>query len=264
MLEACSWQRTQMVLTALKMILGYMMEEGKIAQNVALQVKMEGKPRERGKFVIGRDVPTKKEVNTMLEHIVPRWQPWLLTMVFTGMRISESLGLTWNAVDFDKGDINIWQRREPRARVANDRRMGPPKSEAGHRAIPMGPAVVRALRQWRLICPRTADGRLNYVFPNNSGGIMHPDNLTRDYYCAMQVSIGLVNERGGARYSVHKLRHFYASWAIEQGFAMKRLQEMIGHSSIQMTSDRYGHWFPNAVDDQARLVAGEKSVFGAG
>jgi integrase len=58
------------------------------------------------------------------------------------------------------------------------------------------------------------------------------------------------------------LRHFFASWAIEQGFSPKRLQAMLGHSSIQMTFDVYGHLFPNLEDDHAKLAAGELALVG--
>jgi len=59
---------------------------------------------------------------------------------------------------------------------------------------------------------------------------------------------------------LHALRHFFASWAIEQGFTPKRLQALLGHSSIQMTFDRYGHLFPSLEDDHAKFAAGELQI----
>ncbi len=63
------------------------------------------------------------------------------------------------------------------------------------------------------------------------------------------------------KYGLHSLRHAAASLFIEQGFSPKRVQTLMGHSSIQMTFDTYGHLFPAADDDrvamsqlQARLV----------
>ena len=68
-----------------------------------------------------------------------------------------------------------------------------------------------------------------------------------------------------ARYSgLHALRHFFASWAIERGFSAKRLQALLGHSSIQMTFDTYGHLFPNLEDDHAKFAAGEAEITAAG
>ena len=53
---------------------------------------------------------------------------------------------------------------------------------------------------------------------------------------------------------------FFASWAIEQGFRPKRLQALLGHSSIQMTFDTYGHLFPSLEDDHAKFAAGELQI----
>jgi integrase len=61
---------------------------------------------------------------------------------------------------------------------------------------------------------------------------------------------------------VHAMRHFFASWAIERGFSPKRVQSLLGHSSIQMTFDVYGHLFPSLEDDHAKFAAGELAVVG--
>jgi len=63
------------------------------------------------------------------------------------------------------------------------------------------------------------------------------------------------------KYSFHALRHFAASLFIERGFAPKRLQDIIGHKSIAMTLDIYGHLFPSEEDDYRRLTAAENAVF---
>jgi integrase len=55
---------------------------------------------------------------------------------------------------------------------------------------------------------------------------------------------GLVDAAGKPRFNSHALGHFFAELGIEQGFSPKRLQSMLGHSSIQMTFDRLGHLFP--------------------
>jgi len=66
--------------------------------------------------------------------------------------------------------------------------------------------------------------------------------------------------RSAALWALHSLRHFFASWAIEQGFTPKRLQALLGHSSIQMTFDTYGHLFPSLEDDHAKFAAGELKI----
>jgi integrase len=73
-----------------------------------------------------------------------------------------------------------------------------------------------------------------------------------------------VNAQGRPRYRLHSLRHFFASWAIEQSFSPKRLQALLGHSDISMTFNIYGHLFPSLEDDHAKFAAGELQIRAAG
>ena len=77
-------------------------------------------------------------------------------------------------------------------------------------------------------------------------------------------ALGLVDERNRPRYRLHSLRHFFASWGIGMGFAPKRLQTLLGHSSIQMTYDAYGHWLGSRDDDHAKFAAAEREIRAAG
>ena len=89
------------------------------------------------------------------------------------------------------------------------------------------------------------------------------------------IKAGVVIEEDGpdgkpvkrAKYTgLHAFRHFYASWCINRradgGFELpaKVVQERLGHSSIMMTMDVYGHLFPRG-DDSAELAAAEGSLF---
>jgi hypothetical protein len=75
---------------------------------------------------------------------------------------------------------------------------------------------------------------------------------------------GLIVGRG--KYALHKLRHFYASWCINRKIdrgrelPIKVVSEQLGHSSIRMTADRYGHLFPRG-DDAAELAAADAMFF---
>ena len=64
------------------------------------------------------------------------------------------------------------------------------------------------------------------------------------------------------RYGLHALRHFYASWLIDQGFAPKRVQALMGHSNIAMTLDIYGHLFPVSDDERSKLAVGAAALVG--
>lgn len=258
------------VLGSLKSIVTEAQRRGLVAQNAITTVKIKTNGRTDGKAVVGRDIPTKAEAGAILEAASGRWRPLLVTAVFTGMRASELRGLTWEDVDLDAKVIHIRQRADQWNAI------GSPKSEAGHRSIPMSPLVVNTLREWKLACPRIGKteeqpGRLWLVFPNGQGKPESHANIINRGFDPIQIKAGVcdphpqkLDDDGKpvmvARYGLHALRHFFASWAIEQGFSPKRLQALMGHSSIQMTFDTYGHLFPSLEDDHAKFAAGELAV----
>jgi integrase len=83
----------------------------------------------------------------------------------------------------------------------------------------------------------------------------------------VQVRAGLAAKRRQPKYGLHSLRHFYASWALNRpidgglGLPLTLVQARLGHASIQMTSDVYGHLFPS-TDDGAELAAAERALLG--
>jgi integrase len=242
------------VLSSLKGIIGEAGRRGLVAQNVAQPVRISSKNRDRKKLTVGRDIPSKQEVNLILTHAAGRWRPFFIAAIFTGLRASELRGLRWADVDFAKQVLNVRQR----ANVWQE--IGKPKSKAGSRAVPLSPMVTNALREWKLACPK---GELDLVFPDGKGGVdTHGSILDRGFY-ALQRKVGIVDD-GKPKYGLHALRHFAASHWIEMGFSPKRLQAMLGHSSIVMTFDVYGHLFPSTEDDQSKMAAGEAALLGVG
>jgi integrase len=241
------------VLASLKSILGEAQRRGLVAQNAAQPVKVDVKKRDQGKLAVGRDIPSKDEVQTILASAAGRWRPLFVTAIFTGMRASELRGLTWDDVDFERKVIAVRQRANLWGEI------GSPKSAAGEREIPMSPMVVNALREWRLACPKGAGG---IVFPNGNGNVENHANIANRGFYTLQRTAGMVDSEGRPKYGLHALRHFFASWAIERGFSAKRVQALLGHSSIQMTFDVYGHLFPSLEDDHAKFAAGELAVVG--
>jgi integrase len=260
------------VLGSLKAIISEAQRRGLVAQNVAAQAKIRARGRDDRKLVVGQDIPTKREVTAIFGAAEGRWRPLLVTAAFTGMRASELRGVTWSDVDFDQRVIHVRQRTDQWGVI------GSPKSEAGRREIPLAPMVVNALREWKLICPKTKDTgdspvRLWLVFPNGDGKAENHANIINRGFDPIQVKAGVADphptKRGEngepvmiARYGMHALRHFFASWAIEQGFSPKRVQSLLGHASIQMTFDVYGHLFPALEDDHAKFAAAERAMMG--
>jgi integrase len=252
------------VLASLKSILREAQRRGLVAQNAAQPARVDIKKREQAKLAVGRDIPSKEEIQTILANADGRWRPLLVTAIFTGMRSSELRGLAWDAVDCERKVIHVRQRAD----LWGD--IGAPKSAAGHREIPMAPIVINALKEWRLACPK---GELRLVFPNGSGNVENHANIANRGFYALQFKTVMVlpdpnekDENGDPvmkpKYGMHALRHFFASWAIERGFSPKRVQTLLGHCSIQMTFDLYGHLFPSLEDDHAKFVAGELATVG--
>lgn len=261
LLKKCSRPMARKVLASLKSILGEAQRRGLVAYNAAQPVKVDARKRDSGKLTVGLDIPSKEEAQAILAAAEGRWRPLLVTAIFTGMRSSELRGLTWDDVDFDRQVIQVRQRADHWGT------MGPPKSAAGHREIPMSPMVGNALKEWKLACPRQKPatkegGRLWLVFPNGNGNVESHANIANRGWYPLQTAAGIVDDDGKPKYGMHGLRHFFASWAIERGFSPKRLQALLGHNSIQMTFDRYGHLFPSPEDDHAKFAAGELAIVG--
>ena len=156
--------------------------------------------------------------------------------------------MTWSAVHLYRRTLRVEQRADC------FKTMGAPKSRAGRRDVPLSPMVVNALREWRLRCPR---GNFNLVFPNTAGGMMNPPDYLRLCWYPLLAACAL-----SGRYEFHDLRHVAASLWIEQGATPKRVQAIMGHSSIRVTFDTYGHLFTDSDADQALVAGAERSLLG--
>jgi integrase len=251
LVERLSRQLARRVLFALKSILKEAMRRGLVAQNVALPVRVDIKKREQKKLEVGHGIPDKDDIQRLLAACRGRFRPFLVTAVFTGMRSSELRGLSWSAVDFDKKTITVRERADEWGAI------GYPKSHAGQRVIPLAAIVVNTLREWKLACPK---GELDLVFPNGAGHVWALQNIANRFWRPLQRQAGLVDVTGEPLFDLHALRHFAASTWIEAGFSAKRLQALLGHASIQITFDKYGHLFPSVEDDHERLARIERDI----
>jgi len=97
------------------------------------------------------------------------------------------------------------------------------------------------------------------VFPSPDGSILDPDNLYHRYFRPVLTKAGLRKIR------LHDLRHTFGSLLIQSGASIVYVKEQMGHSSIQVTVDIYGHLIPGAnvsfvdrLDDA--LEQGEKTT----
>lgn len=241
LVAALSREMARKVLKSLKGLLREAQRRGLVAQNAAeaTSVKMAGRQKEEA------EIPTKEHMRAILQHAPERWRPLIVTALFTGLRSSELRGLTWANVDLRNKLIKVRQR------VDRYNVMGVPKSRAGRRDVPMAPMVVNALRKWKLACPVTEAG---LVFPTDAGNITTGSVLHKSAWRPTMIAAGIMKEGDPPPYTFHALRHGAASLFIEQGMGPKRVQAVMGHSTITITFDLYGHLFPAPEDDLAAMA----------
>jgi integrase len=249
------------ILTTLGNMLADMQERGLVAINAVHGLKKgrrrgkerQAERRQRGKLKVGVDIPSPQEITALIAHLSDRWRPMIVTAIFTGLRASELRGLRWSNVDLRNAKLHV------RERADRFLAMGKPKSGAGERTIPLPPMLVNMLREHKL------KTKGEFVFPTSEGNVQHHANILHRGFEPAQVAAKVVNDKGRPKYALHALRHFYASWCINRvedgglGLPLKIVQERMGHSSIAITANVYGHLFPSA-DDGAELKAAEKKL----
>jgi integrase len=226
-----------------------------VRDNVALHRRLTRlDKRHEEPLIVGRDIPTKEEIRVLFEHAAGATRALIVTVTLTGLRASELRGLCWEDVNLPAASLTVRQRAD------RWNRLGSPKSVSGRRDVPLAPLVISTLREWRVACP---PGPLGLVFPNTQGNVQSLPNLHRRGLGMLQVKAGLATDAMRPKYGLHAFRHAAASLFIEQGWSPKRVQAVMGHSSIQVTFDTYGHLFPAPQDDreamrllQARLLSG--------
>lgn len=263
LLETRSRAMAAKVVRGLASVLSDAQRRGLVAQNVAKPVKVVRSKRDRKRIV----VPPRADLRAMLDTAaakgdeMPGLRPLLLTVIFAGLRSSEIRALRKVDVDLKAGLLHIVQRADQWGVI------GAPKSEAGTRTIPIPPMLISELRVWMLRAPK---GELGLLFPNGDGGVrLHSNMLNREYW-PLQVGAGLTRETGKvddegkavlrAKYDFHSLRHAAASAWIKQKVDLKRLTTWLGHSSVQMTLDTYGHLITDDTADAAVAAAAQAEL----
>lgn len=161
-------------------------------------------------------------------------------VVFTGMRASELRGLAWRNVDMKKGNVRVEQRADAKGVLDH------PKSKAGVRTIPLARSVVTTLCEWKLACPHHSE---DLVLPSENSRVLSHGVMAKNHLKPIIVAAGVTKpgkdeeEEAISKYTAHMFRHAAASLWIDQGMNPKRVQVLVGHSSIQVTFDVYGHLF---------------------
>jgi integrase len=180
-----------------------------------------------------------------------RYRAAVLIAAGTGLRISEVMGLTWDRIDLDARTVKVDRQMTPAGIF------GPPKTKRSKRVVPMPEMVAAALIAHREDFPPTrqdiahTDGYTvrgaELVFFRANGKPTNARECGRGFQLA-RARAGLPDEA-----TFHILRHTYASIQIAAGTSLTALRDRLGHGSIQVTSDIYGHLLPTE-DDRTRAA----------
>jgi integrase len=216
------------VLATLHSALEFAISQDWIAVNAAHGVKVIGSRNEGSKKI---KPPSKSDLKAILNAADGDFRLMVLFAASTGLRAGEQWALRWSDVDDDTGMLSIVRRVDAYGEE------GPPKSVAGTRQVPLSSMLLRSLKEWRLQSKFSANDDL--IFPNKKGRYMGHDNLVKRRYKPTLEAADVSD------INWHSIRHYAVSTWIEAGLAPKTVQTFAGHSSLQVTMDRYGHLFPS-------------------
>jgi integrase len=159
------------------------------------------------------------------------------TLLYAGLRLGEAQALRWESVDLARGTIRV--ERGWDAKVGEIE----PKSRAARRTIPIVPTLRDLLVSHRLSAGREA----GFVFGTGERAFS-PRSVTDRADTAWR-------KAGLERITPHEARHVCASILIASGLNAKAVSVLMGHSSIAITFDIYGHMFEGSEAEAAKLVA---------
>lgn len=189
-----------------------------------------------------------------------RYHTLFMICYYTGCRISECTGLTWDRIDLNEGTITI-----DRILVKNQKHwiLGTPKTNSSNRTIKIGSTLIEFLkrhRKWQIenrirygqyysdyyikddssiyqldhtVDFKSTDDTLSFICTHENGTLINPD-LAR--YASRIVNYDL-----GIQFNFHSLRHTHATILIENGADIKDVQLRLGHAQIRTTMDTYVH-----------------------
>lgn len=163
----------------------------------------------------------------------PRYRALIYLAVDGGLRWSELVGLQPSKIDLGRRKVRVTDQLV-RLRTGEFLRKEP-KTPAARRSIPIARATAHALEEQ--VARYASPGADGLVFPNGAGQPLTSSSFLTHHFGPARTAVGL-----SCRF--HDLRHSSVALAIASGAHPKAIQARMGHSSINVTLDRYGHLFP--------------------
>lgn len=189
---------------------------------------------------------TEDEYERLRESFDARFWPLLDTFAGTGIRWGEAQSLQVRDVNVQAKTLRVTKAIKWHPHAAG-RKVGPPKTKLSTRTITLPDPVVVVLARHM----KDKDGR-DLLFTMPQGGALWHRTFWSRYWVPACNAAGLTDPRPGP----HSLRHSHASWLIARGVNLTVIQRRLGHSSIKITSDLYGHLLPD-IQVAAAKAAGE-------
>lgn len=216
-----------------------------VARNVAKSVRLPSMGRDE------RRALTPTEARKLLTELNgDRLEALFVLALTTGLRRGELLGLRWSDVDAAGKVLFV---RQTVQRVGGQLRVITPKTARSTRSVPLGKLALDALTRHRAVqeaeCAHAAElwRDEGFVFANGLGGAMEPRNVNRRFEQARK-AVGL------DWLHLHDLRHAYATFLIDGGAELRTVMDLLGHSTIRLTADTYGHVLRSRAQDAAEQI----------
>ena len=245
LLKNYSRDQAKKVLSSFHSALLEMVTQGVLANDPAGKISIQ-----QSRYKEPVQIPSVKEAQAMLraadnlanhrnQSIAKHWQryrPMVYLAADSGMRPQEYLAIPIGDV-LEKG-VRVSQALD------RSNRIGPTKTSAGRRYIPVGSDTLEMVSHYVRMSGRSdAD---DFVFPGSHGGHQTYNNFLRRGWHTLMEKAGLMEQQEGDEdaspiYTPYCLRHFYASMLIAQNKDLKTIQERMGHADAAMTLNVYGH-----------------------
>ena len=158
----------------------------------------------------------------------------------TGLRRGELLGLKWEDIDLERGDLRV---RRQVSRINGEVVEAPLKTKNAYRTLPLAEDTVSVLKE-----QRRKVGNSPWVFPSPNGGPISPDSV-------LHMLHRVLKRAGLPKVRFHDLRHTFATLALQNGVDVKTVSGMLGHFSAGFTLDTYAH-ITSAAQRQAAQTMG--------
>ncbi|MBI3246534.1 MAG: site-specific integrase [Deltaproteobacteria bacterium] len=224
-------------LAPLSEMFNHAIEDGHLTVNPALRILRHsrtevGEKTERMTFLTREEL--KHFLRSCRQHVA-QWYPFVLLLARTGLRIGEAVALQWGDLDFHSGFIAV-------QRNWVDGILTTPKP-GKWRKVDMSQQLAATLKVLHIERKKETLRKgwketPAWVFTSTTGTMMDPDNFrARDWP-------KLLAKAEMRQCRIHDLRHTYASLLIQQGESLAYVKEQLGHHSIRVTVDTYGHLVP--------------------